>query len=225
MPTQMVQQINNLMAQYISSGMDETTAYDIIVGDIRGGTIGGNYQNGLSWYQYTYSGITYGVANGLLDSSDPERSYRAYVNTVDQYYQEYFGRSATTQEVLQFLQSGTSPDKVNAQLKGQSYANAYASGDSNAMGYSWNALLGAFGNLPNGEKQLSDSQKLALGESMTGYSTPLGDQLNKMMQTAQRRMETIFRGTLATPADLQKGGSGLKAPSLAAQVTPDTGPI
>lgn len=225
MPPDMVKQINQAMAQYISSGMDETTAYDLIIGQIRGGQIGANFQNGQSWYDYTYSGISYGVANGLLDSSDPERSYRAYVNAINQYTQEYLGRAASTAEVLGYLQGGVDPSKVGAQLKGQSYANAYASGDSNAMGYSWNALLGAFGNLPNGEKQLSDQEKLALGESMTGYSTPMGDQLSKMLATAQRRMETIFRGTLATPADLQKGGSGLKAPSLAAEVTPDTGPI
>lgn len=227
MPTSMVQQINQLMAQYISSGMDETTAYDLIVGQIRGGQIGGNYQNGQSWYQYTYSGISYGVANGLLDSTNPEQTYRNYVNTVDQYYQEYFNRNATTAEILAFLQGGTSTSVVGAQLKGQSYANAYASSDSNAMGYSWNALLGAFGNLPNGETQLSDAEKTALGESMTGYSTPLGDQLSKMMATAQTRLQTIFKGTLATPADLQKGGAGLKAPSLSTGPTgvTDTGAI
>lgn len=222
MPPDMIKQINKYMAQYISSGMAETTAYDLIVGMIRGGQIGGNYKNGQSWYQYTYSGISYGMANGLVDSSDPERSYRQYVNTVNQYYQEYFGRDATTAEILQFMQSGTSTDRVNAQLKGQSYANAYGSGDSNAMGFSWNAMLEAFG----GQKgPLSDQQKLAIGESMTGYSTPLGDQLSKMLQTAQRRMQTIFQGTLATPADLQKGAQGLNAPSLAGEPTPDVAPI
>jgi hypothetical protein len=222
MTAQMITQINQKMAQYISSGMDETTAYNLIVGAIRGGEIGGNFKNGQSWYQYTYSGISYGVANGLLDSSDPERSYRSYVNTVDQYYQEYFGRNATTAEVLQFMQSGTSPDKVNAQLKGQSYANAYASGDSNNMGYSWNAALEAFGNQKG---PLTNQQQLALGESLTGYSTPLGDQLTKMLATAQTRMQTIFKGTLATPADLQKGAQGLNAPSLAGEPTPDVAPI
>jgi hypothetical protein len=222
MTPQMIQQINQKMAQYISSGMDETTAYDLIVGAIRGGEIGGNYRDGQSWYQYTYSGISYGVANGLLDSSDPERSYRAYVNTVDNYYQEYFGRNATTAEILQFMQSGTSSDKVNAQLKGQSYANAYANSDSNNMGYSWNAALEAFS--PN-QGALTGAQKLALGESLTGYSTPLGDQLNKMLATANTRMQTIFKGTLATPADLQKGAQGLNAPSLAGEPTPDVAPI
>lgn len=222
MTPDMIQQINKAMAQYISSGMPEQTAYDLIVGQIRGGQIGGNYKNGQSWYQYTYQGISYGMANGLVDSADPERSYRAYVNTVNQYYHEYFNRDATTAEILQFMQSGTSSDRVNAQLKGQSFANAYASGDSNAMGFSWNAALEAFG----GQKgPLDDAQKLALGESMTGYSTPLGDQLSKMLQTAQRRMQTIFQGQLATPADLQKGAQGLNAPSLAGEPTPDVAPI
>jgi hypothetical protein len=193
------------------------------VGAIRGGQIGGNYKNGQSWYQYTYQGISYGMANGLLDSSNPEASYRQYVSTVDQYYQEYFGRNATSAEVLQFMQSGTSPDKVNAQLKGQSYANAYSNGDSNAMGYSWNALLGAFGG--QGNQPLTAQQSLAMGESLTGYSNPLGDQLTKMLQTAQTRMQTIFKGTLATPADLQKGAQGLNAPSLSSEPTPDVAPI
>jgi hypothetical protein len=222
MTPDMIKQINNMMAQYISSGMDETTAYDLIVGAIRGGQIGGNYKNGQSWYQYTYQGISYGVANGLLDSSNPEASYRNYVNAVDQDYQEYFGRNATTAEVLQFMQSGTSEAHVGAQLKGQSYANAYATGDSNAMGYSWNALLGSFG----GQKgPLTAAQTLAIGESETGYSNPLGDQLTKMLQTAQTRMQTIFKGTQATPSDLQKGAQGLNAPSLAGEPTPDVAPI
>jgi hypothetical protein len=227
MTQQMITQINNLMAQLISSGMDDTTAYDTIVGEIRGGQIGANYNSGMSWYQYTYGGIQYGMATGLLDSSNPEASYRQYVNTVNQYYQEYLGRDATRDEVINWLQGGTDASRVQAQLKGQSYANAYASSDSNAQGYSWNALLGAFGQLPNGEKQLSDQEKLALGESMTGYSTTLGDQLQKQLQTATARLQTIFRGTLATPADLQKTGAGLRAPSLSAGPTgtTDTGPI
>lgn len=225
MTPDMIKQINELMAKLISSGMSSDDAYNTVVGEIRGGQIGANYKNGQSWYDYTYAGISYGIANGLLDSSNPEASYRDYVNAINQYYQEYFGRDATTAEIVGYVQGGTSVSTAGAQLKGQSYANAYASGDANAMGYSWNALLGSFGQLPNGETQLSDTEKTALGESMTGYSTPLGDQLNKQLQTAYRRLQTIFRGQLATPADLQKGGSGLKAPSLASEATPDVAPI
>jgi len=225
MPASMITQINNLMAQLISSGMDSTTAYDTIIGEIRGGAIGGNYMNGESWYQYTYAGIQYGMATGLLDSSNPEASYRAYVNSVNNYYKEYLGRDATTAEITAALKGGLTDTTIGAQLKGQSYANAYSTGDSNAYGYSWNALLGAFGGMPAGEKQLTAAQSLAIGESQTGYSTTLGDQLSKQLQTATARLENIFRGTLAGPADLQKTGAGLKAPSLAAQVTPDTGPI
>lgn len=224
MPPRMIKEINRLMAQLITSGQDPTYAYDTIIGEIRSGKIGDNFKNGESWYAYTYAGISEGVANGLLDSSNMEASYRDYVNQVDNWYKEYFGRNATTDEIKGFLKQGLNLTTVNAQLKGQSYANAYSSGDSNAYGYSWNALLGNFGQLQD-EKQLSDKEKLALGESMTGYSTPLGDQLNKQLQTALRRMQTIFTGTLAGPADLQKGGSGLKAPSMAGEVTPDTGPI
>jgi hypothetical protein len=225
MPTSMIVQINQLMAQLISSGMDSTTAYDTIIGEIRGGAIGANYNNGMSWYQYTYAGIQGGMASGLLDSGNPEASYRAYVNEVNNYYEEYLGRSATTAEIEAYLNGGVSGSTVGSQLKGQSYANAYATGDSNAYGYSWNALLGSFGGLPSGEKQLTTTQANAIGESETGYSTPLGDQLAAQLQSATRRLQTIFQGTLATPADLQKTGAGLKAPSLAAQVTPDTGPI
>lgn len=227
MPQQMIQQINNLMAKLISSGMDATTAYDDIIAEIRGGQIGGNYQNGQSWYQVTYAGIQYGMATGLLDSSNPEASYRDYVNAINNYYKEYFGRDATSAEIVAYLQGGLSVTTVGQQLKGQSYANAYSNSDANAQGYSWNALLGAFGNLPNGEKSLSSDEATAIGESMTGYSTPLGDQLAKQLQTATLRLQTIFKGTLAAPADLQKGGAGLKAPSLGTGPTgvTDTGPI
>ena len=225
MPPTMIKQINDLLAQLLSNGMAATDAYNVIIGEIRSGQIGGSYKSGQSWYQYTYAGIQYGMQTGLLDSGNPEASYRDYVNTVNNFYKEYFGRDATTAEIAGYLKSGLSTTTVGAQLKGQSYANAYANADANAQGYSWNALLGAFGNLPNGEKQLTSQQATAIGESMTGYSTPLGDMLTKQLATAQRRLQTIFQGKLATPADLQKGGAGLKAPSLAAQVTPDTGPI
>lgn len=219
----MIKQINNLMAKLISSGMQSTDAYDIIVGEIRSGSIGGNYQNGMSWYQYTYSGIQYGMSTGLLDSSAPEASYRDYVNSVNNYYKEFFGRDATSAEIVNYLQNGLTATTVGAQLKGQSFANAYSNSDANAAGYSWNALLEAYGNV--GAKGLTDAQKTAIGESETGYSTPVGDQLAKQLQTAYTRLQHIFSGTLAGPADLQKGSAGLKAPSLAGEVTPDTGPI
>jgi len=226
MPPDMVKAINRLIAQYIGNGMAETDAINNIVGQIRSGQIGGNYKDGMSWYAYTYQGISYGMANGLLDTSNPEASYRDYVNGVNNLYKEYFGRDASTSEILQYMQGGLQLSTVGAQLKGQSYAQAYANADSNAYGYSWNALLGAYGNLPNGEKQLSTNEANAIGESMTGYSTPLGDQLSKQLATATRRLQTIFQGALATPADLQKGAStGPVAPSLGAEVTPDTAPI
>lgn len=225
MPPDMIKQINDLMAKLISTGMNTDDVYNTIVGEIRGGQIGSNFKDGLSWYQSTYAGIQYGMATGLLDSSNPEATYRDYVNKVNNYFKEFMGRDATTAEIVNYLQGGVDAGVVGAQLKGQSYANAFANSDSNSMGYSWNALLGAFGNLPGGASQLTSEQATALGEAQTGYSTPLGDQLSKQLATATARLHTIFQGTLATPADLQKTGAGLRAPSLAPNNANDTAAI
>lgn len=151
------------------------------------------YIRGTSWYAQTFPGIQQGINNGLISD---ESSYRAYTNDVNQYYQRYYGRNATSNEISSALTAGTSATDIGEHLQGQ--ANIAASGPQ--IQYE----LGAFDT----KGQATTDQLNSYGDQTAGLSNLVGTQLDQRIQLAQQKMQKIFSGTLATPAlSMLKGGA------------------
>lgn len=151
------------------------------------------YIRGTPWYAQTFPGIQAGINNGLVND---ESSYRAYTNDVNQYYQRFYGRNATSQEISDALTAGTSATDIGNHLQGQ--ANIAAQGP--AIQYE----LGAFDT----QGQATQSQLNAYGDQTAGLSNLVGTQLNQRLALAQQKMTRIFNGTTATPAlSMLKGGA------------------
>lgn len=75
---------------------------------------GQSYVRGTSWYAATYPGIQQGINAGLFSN---EQGYRSYENQVDQIYQQYWGRAATTPELTARISSGQSVSQVSNQFQ------------------------------------------------------------------------------------------------------------
>lgn len=163
------------------------------------------YIRSTSWYAQTYPGIQTGIQKGLLSN---EADYRNYVNQVNQYTQQYFGRQATAGEIAGYLGGGYNPGHVGDLFKGQ----AYVAANRPELQY----LAGAFG-----QGRMSSDQLTALGNENAGIDTQLGQLQQKIINRAQQIQQKISTGTLGTPS-LSLGTNGLSAPSLTGtKATPD----
>lgn len=151
------------------------------------------YIRGTDWYAKTYSGIQYGVAAGLF-GSNPESDYRQYVNSANQYYQQYLNRAVSTDEIVNSLKEGVDTSVLGKRLQGQSFANANSQ--------DWQYSLGAFG-----EGQTDATGITALGRESVGLNSGLGDKLQAQLDKAHQRLTTIFQGTLASP-NLSRNSQG-----------------
>lgn len=165
------------------------------------------YVRGTDWYKTTYPGIQQGISNGTVSN---EASYRAYVNNIDQLYQQYYGRNPTSDEISGYLIAGYNPSYVGNLLQGQAWTKV----NSPEVKY----LTGAF--TPNGG-QMSQSDLNALGKEQAGIDTTAGQLAQKVYKKAQQIQARIQQGSLATPS-LSLGATGLSSPSLAGgKVAPD----
>lgn len=157
------------------------------------------YIRGTPWYTQTFPGIQAGINNGLVSD---ESSYRAYTNELNQYYQRYYGRNASTQDVSNALTGGKTAAQIGAHFQGQ--ANIAASG--NQIQYE----LGAFDT----QGRASTAELNSYGDTSAGLDNLVGTQLQQRLSLAQQKMQRIFSGTLATPALSMLKGAGPQGTSL-----------
>lgn len=165
------------------------------------------YIRGTDWYAKTFPGINEGKKLGVVSD---ERSYRSYVNDLNQLYRRYYNRDITGQEVAQLLGQGKDQSIVNRELIGRGFINA----NRNDIQY----LLGAFG-----EGRLTEDQLTALGQQQAGLDNMIGQDLQARLDKARQRLQRVFQGALATPS-LSLATGRLSAPSLLGGTnTPDVG--
>lgn len=72
-------------------------------------TLAHAYILGTPWYAATYPGIQQGINAGLFND---ESGYRAYQNTVNQVYRQYYGREALPGEISGYITAGKQPGQV-----------------------------------------------------------------------------------------------------------------
>lgn len=184
LPPNLVSQINGIFAQT----PDQSQAYVLAKQALQGS----------DWYQSTFPGIGAGIQAGMFTD---ETGYRAYVNDLNNLYQQYYNRAVTSDEVQSWLNQGKDPRYVAEVFQGTAIANT--------MGPQWQYLAGA--QSPQG--RLTGEQKIAAGEEQAGLDTPLGQQIQERLKLAEARLQKITAGTVATPS-LGLGEQGLYSPSL-----------
>lgn len=157
------------------------------------------YIRGTDWYAQTFPGIQAGINNGLIND---ESGYRAYTNEVNQYYQRYYGRSATSQEISNALTAGQTATAIGAHFQGQ----ATIAAEGPQLQYE----LGAFDT----QGRATDAELSSYGDQTAGLSNLVGAQLDNRIQLARQKMSRIFSGSLATPSLSVLKGSSLQGSSL-----------
>lgn len=158
------------------------------------------YIRGTPWYAQTYPGINEGISRGVINN---ESDYRSYVNAINQLNQQYYGSSATADQISGYLKAGYDPTHVGKLFQGHAYAVA--------NGQDLRYLTGAFGG-----GQITDQNLETLGQEQAGLDSSLGQQLQNAVQKAQVRLNKAFSGVVATPS-LSLGTTGLSSPSMAGQ--------
>jgi hypothetical protein len=84
-------------------------------------------------------------------------------------YKQYLGRDITSGEFAANLGEGASNQVIGGRLQGAALAGTY--------GQDWRYLLGAFDNAP------TSSEVKALGEEQAGIDSPLGQMVQRRLQT------------------------------------------
>jgi hypothetical protein len=185
LPPDVVKAVNDIFSKY--SDINEATGVALA------------YIRGTPWYAQTFPGIQYGIQHGIIAD---ERDYRQYVTSIDTYAQRYLGRHISGDEITGYLAQGISPAIVGQQYAGQANVQAF--------GGDYKYTLGAFG-----EGQPTPAELTALGQEQVGLDNPVGQRMQRALQQATQRLQTIFQGTAATPSLSTTGG--LSAPSLLGQ--------
>lgn len=162
------------------------------------------YIRGTDWYAQTFPGIAEAKRVGLVSD---EAGYRAYVNSLNQQYRNYFGRDVTTAEVADFMKKGINTNQVANHLQGQALIKANA-GDIQYQ-------LGAFG-----EGRASEDELAQYGDYLGGIGNMIGPELQRKIDMARQRMNAIMQGSLASPS-LSIVGGRLTAQGLGNRVTND----
>lgn len=96
LPADLIAQINHIFAV---TGGNLQQAIPIAQATVRGS----------DWYRATFPGIQEGINAGLFTD---ESGYRAYQNQVNQIFQQYYGRMATTAEASNYMRTGKSIQQV-----------------------------------------------------------------------------------------------------------------
>lgn len=168
------------------------------------------YIRGTDWYTTHFAGIGAGLSKGLFSD---EAGYRAYLNQATGFYQRFFGRDISTNELVDYLNKGYTAGNIGQHLTGQGIVNA----NKPEIQYG----LGNFADQPTGDQssQGSPEQLAAYGDQLGGLDNAVGQQLQAKLAKAQARMAAIVQGTLATPAlNVLKSGQ-LGSPSLGGSTT------
>lgn len=182
LPSDVIAQLNNI---WTAAGSNVSAAV----------TLAQAYIRGTTWYAQTYPGIQQGINAGLFTD---EQSYRAYENQVDQIYQQYWGRPATSAELNARITSGQSVSQV---------ANQFQSG----------AILG---NISDPLKGLFTADELkAYSNEQAGIDTALGQQISQEANMASQinTLYNNFYGRNVTRSELDQVTSQGLDPSAVAQ--------
>lgn len=119
-------------------------------------------------------------------------------------YHQYAGHGVARSNVLTAYRNGWSADYIAKRFAGMAYANANKGDIQQTMG-------------SYGAGQLTPEQLRALGNEQAGIDTPLGQQLSLAYEKAQRRMQSVFRGTVArVNANLPASTTARRSPDVAA---------
>lgn len=140
------------------------------------------YVRGTPWYAQTYPGISEGIARGIVTN---EKDYRSYLNSANQLYQQYFGRTIGGDEFATLLGSGVGPTLLHSRLE--------ARADTEAFG----------AQLPTGLFGADELQEIGL--DMAGIGSARGKQLRDLSSYAQQ-LNPIYRqyeGRDITRAELE----------------------
>lgn len=164
------------------------------------------FLRGTQWYKDTFPGIGEGIKRGLFTSQTPEAEYRQWLAQVQQVWARYNSMGGTLDKTdLEFwLSQGFSADTVERRFQGRAFAQTY--------GADLRYVSGAFDT----QGALTDEETTELGFHQAGLHSARGLSLAKRVEDAQRRMERIFQGVLATPMFEQRS-RGIAAASLAPQ--------
>lgn len=166
------------------------------------------YIRGTDWYVKTFPGIQSAIAKGLFSD---EQGYRSYVNQANQFYQRYFGRDATTNEIAAGMNAGHTTGQLDEHLAGQAYINANR-GD---IQYT----LGAF----DSKGKASEEELGAYGDHLNNLDNMIGPQLQSRLDKARAKFSRIFEGQSASPAMSTLSNGRLFGSSLGAGNNPDVG--
>lgn len=193
LPGDLISQIEQLGKQYGTTNPD--VFYNSALNVVRGS----------DWFKTTYPGFAAGVTAGMFTD---ETGYRSYVNQLNNVYQQYLGRHVSGDEAAAALGQGATPDLIGRQFQGDAIARTNAP--------EWQYLSGAFDETG----ALTAAERTAYGREQAGIDSPLGQMVQKRVQQAMGRAQSLFGGKLATTS-LSLGASGrLTAPSLGSG-TPD----
>lgn len=195
LPSDLISQIESLGKQY------GTTNPDVFLNSAL------NAVRGSDWFSTTFPGFAAGVRAGLFTD---ETGYRGYVDQLNTVYQQYLGRHVSGDETAAALTQGATPGLIGNQFQGDTIAKTNAN--------QWQYLTGAFDE--NGA--LTSAEQTAYGREQAGVDTPLGQMVQKRVQQALARAQTMFSGSVA-PASLSTAQGRLLSPSLGGGNAPDIG--
>lgn len=164
------------------------------------------YIRGTSWYGEHYHGIQEGIARGVISN---EADYRAYMNQANLLTHQYLGRDISSDEMSNFLSQGYDLTRVGRVYQGAAIVNTNSA--------DWNQVAGAF-DTEGGA--FTDAEKTALGQEQAGIDSELGQKIQRRLQLAQQRLQTVFRGQLATPGLTSTSGR-LQSTTLGGQQNND----
>jgi hypothetical protein len=154
------------------------------------------YVRGTSWYAQTYPGIQQGIDAGLFND---ESGYMAYENQVNQIYQQYWGRPATSAELNAHITSGQSVSQISNQFQ------------SGAIQQNFSDPLKAI---------FTTSELQAFANEQAGIDTALGQKISAEANlfTGVNQLYENFYGTGVTRAQLdQLTSQGTDAATVAQQ--------
>jgi hypothetical protein len=146
------------------------------------------YLRSTDWYKQEYRGIGAGVSRGIFGN---EADYRQWRNQVQNYFRQYYGRDATGDELESFANQGFDANTVGQIGAGKAYVDANR-GDIQYLGGAFDA------------GQFTEDELKAYGEHQAGRTSALGESIKSKVESAMKKVERVFQGSLATSPALEQ---------------------
>lgn len=153
-----------------------------------------DYLRTTDWFGQAYAGFNQGAQSGLFDGSLGGLSgYRQWRHSVADSYTQYYGRDATVAELMDYGSRGYDANTIGEIGQGHSLAVS--------QGNDWQYY---FRNFDQGS--LSDAEKEAYGQLLSGRSSDLGLRIQARLQSAMQRSQSLFSGVLGQMGDSTSAG-------------------